>query len=147
MKGFNKCNQMSQNYKCFTYIFFLFSVNITRDGIIDDVISHIRGGTQKYAYELKEKLLKGPETVDMTDFVNWATSLNDAPVLINQKVRNVYFQIGDFYIFSLNVTVGSNEQLTSSEGDVSIPMHSYLIPGKKQDREERHGLWDHTNPD
>lgn len=78
---------------------FLFPVNITSDGLIDDVISLIRGGTQKYAYELKEKLLKGVKKVDLTDFVNWATSLNDAPVLISKKVRNAYSQTVDFKIF------------------------------------------------
>lgn len=137
---------MSQDYKCFIYILFFFSVNMSRDGIIDNVISLIRGGTPKYAYELKEKLLKGAKTVDVTDFVNWATSLSDAPVLVNQKVRHVYCQIEDFYIFLLNVTVGSDEQLTSSERDVRIPTHSSLIPRKKQDREERCDSCHHTNP-
>ncbi|VCW70613.1 unnamed protein product, partial [Gulo gulo] len=35
-------------------------------------------------------LLKGAKTVDVTDFVNWATSLSDAPVLVNQKLSPIH---------------------------------------------------------
>ncbi|XP_055968179.1 complement component C9 [Sorex fumeus] len=63
--------------------------NVSDGHYIDDVISLIRGGTSKYTIELKEKLLRA-KAIDVTDFVNWATSLSDAPVLINQQLSPIY---------------------------------------------------------
>nr|XP_013008365.1 complement component C9 [Cavia porcellus] len=66
------------------------TVKVSRDQLIDDVISFVRGGSHEYAAQFKAKLLKGSKTIDVTDFVKWASSLSQAPVLINQKVSSVY---------------------------------------------------------
>ncbi|XP_068952086.1 complement component C9 [Petaurus breviceps papuanus] len=62
--------------------------NKNRKHIIEDVISLIDGGTREYATQLKEKLLREP-AINVTDFLNWSSSLEKAPVVINQKLSPI----------------------------------------------------------
>ncbi|XP_051826989.1 complement component C9 [Antechinus flavipes] len=57
--------------------------------VIEDIISLIEGGTREYATQLKEKLFRGPQAVNVTDFFSWSSSLEKAPVLINQKLSPI----------------------------------------------------------
>nr|XP_044988827.1 complement component C9 [Jaculus jaculus] len=66
------------------------TVNITRGNLIDDVISLVRGGTLQSVLQMREKVLKGSQVIDVTDFVKWASSLHDAPVLISQKLSPIH---------------------------------------------------------
>ncbi|KAM4708487.1 complement component C9 [Discoglossus pictus] len=60
-----------------------------KSDVIDKIVSFVEGGTVAYAAQLDEKLAKKVE-VDTEDFVKWATSLSEAPVLIKQKPTAIY---------------------------------------------------------
>ncbi|XP_065717668.1 complement component C9 [Patagioenas fasciata] len=73
------------------------------DAIIDDVISFVDGGKIDFSIKIKEMLLRGSKMVDIEDYIQWAKSLVDAPVVIQQrpspihtlvpvKMRNAYLK-------------------------------------------------------
>ncbi|NXK54597.1 CO9 protein, partial [Chauna torquata] len=73
------------------------------DAIIDDVISLVDGGKVDFSVKIKEMLLQRSRMVDIEDYIQWAKSLVDAPVVIQQrpspihalvpvKIRNAYLK-------------------------------------------------------
>ncbi|XP_053304081.1 complement component C9-like [Spea bombifrons] len=62
--------------------------NPIKKSVITDVISFVEGGTVQAAILLDEKQKK--QDVDVEDFVNWASSIVDAPVVIKQKPAPIY---------------------------------------------------------
>ncbi|XP_074994553.1 complement component C9 isoform X2 [Calonectris borealis] len=73
------------------------------DAVIDDVISLVDGGKIDFSVKIKEMLLRGYKMVDVEDYIQWAKSLVDAPVVIQQrpspihtlvpvKMRNAYLK-------------------------------------------------------
>ncbi|KAK4815385.1 hypothetical protein QYF61_001373 [Mycteria americana] len=56
------------------------------DAVIDDVISLVEGGKIDFSVKIKEMLLRGSKIVDVDDYTEWAKSLVDAPVVIEQRV-------------------------------------------------------------
>ncbi|XP_067401663.1 complement component C9 [Emydura macquarii macquarii] len=61
--------------------------NYTHDdnAVIDDIISLVDGGKIDFSVKIKEMLLRDAKVVDVEDYVQWAASLIDAPVLIQQR--------------------------------------------------------------
>ncbi|NWY49984.1 CO9 protein, partial [Chionis minor] len=63
---------------------------LTDDAVIDDVISLVDGGQIDFSVKIKEMLLRGAKMVDVEDYVQWAKSLVDAPVVIQQRPSPIY---------------------------------------------------------
>uniref|UniRef100_A0A8C3K3X8 Complement component C9 n=1 Tax=Calidris pygmaea TaxID=425635 RepID=A0A8C3K3X8_9CHAR len=87
----------------FQPLFFLSAAELKDDAVIDDVISLVDGGTIDFSVKIKEMLLRGNKMVNVEDYIHWAKSLVDAPVVIQQrpspihtlvpvKMRNAYLK-------------------------------------------------------
>ncbi|NXV81332.1 CO9 protein, partial [Atlantisia rogersi] len=94
-----KCASIHVKENC-KYILIL---HFKDDAIIDDVISLVDGGKIDFSVKIKEMLLRGAKMVDVEDYIEWAKSLVDAPVVIQQrpspihtlvpvKMRNAYLK-------------------------------------------------------
>ncbi|NXW52336.1 CO9 protein, partial [Nyctiprogne leucopyga] len=94
-----KCKKILVKDNC-KYILIL---QVKDDAIIDDVISLVDGGKIDFSVKIKEMLLRGSRMVDIEDYIQWAKSLVDAPVVIQQrpspihtlvpvKMRNAYLK-------------------------------------------------------
>ncbi|XP_018409888.1 PREDICTED: complement component C9 [Nanorana parkeri] len=60
-----------------------------KSGIIDKIISFVEGGTPAFAAKLNAKL-QHDEKIDIDDFVAWAASLGDNPVVLKPKTSPIY---------------------------------------------------------
>ncbi|CAM5113250.1 unnamed protein product [Eretmochelys imbricata] len=60
------------------------------DAVIDDIISLVEGGKIDFSVKIKEMLLRNAKVVDVEDYIQWANSLIDAPVVIQQKPSPIY---------------------------------------------------------
>ncbi|KAM6188185.1 LOW QUALITY PROTEIN: complement component C9-like [Sarcoramphus papa] len=56
----------------------------------DAVISLVDGGKIDFSVKIKEMLLQGSKMVDIEDYIQWAKSFLDAPVVIQQRPSLIY---------------------------------------------------------
>ncbi|XP_010131608.1 PREDICTED: complement component C9 [Buceros rhinoceros silvestris] len=60
------------------------------DAVIEDVLSLVDGGQIDFSVKIKEMLLRGSKVVDIEDYIQWAKSLVDAPVVIQQRPSPIH---------------------------------------------------------
>ncbi|NWS12184.1 CO9 protein, partial [Pachyramphus minor] len=77
-----KCEKIHVKDKC--------KSQLNDDAVIDDVLSLVEGGKIDFSLKIKEMLLRGSETVDIEDYIQWAKSLVDAPVVIQQRPSPIH---------------------------------------------------------
>ncbi|NXX82032.1 CO9 protein, partial [Urocolius indicus] len=100
-----KCEKIhvKDNYFLPHPLAFLSAAEFKDDAVIDDVISLVDGGKIDFSVKIKEMLLRGSKMIDVEDYIQWAKSLVDAPVVIQQrpspihalvpvKMRNAYLK-------------------------------------------------------
>ncbi|XP_066195941.1 complement component C9 [Sylvia atricapilla] len=86
------------------------------DAIIDDVLSLVEGGTVDFSVKIKEMLLRGSKAVDVEDYVQWAKSLVDAPVVIQQRLSPIHtlvpVKMRDAYLKKQNLERAIEDYIT-----------------------------------
>ncbi|KAG8456685.1 hypothetical protein GDO86_002463 [Hymenochirus boettgeri] len=89
--------------------------NKEQKAVVEDIVSLIEGGTVEFNTALKEKLsLKNP-SADVNDYVQWASSLKDSPVVIKHKPTPIYTlipnELKDSYLKKRNIERAIEEYL------------------------------------
>ncbi|KAM8792970.1 complement component C9-like [Eudromia elegans] len=86
------------------------------DAVIDDVISLVDGGKIDFSVKIKEMLLRGVKTVNIEDYIEWAKSLVDAPVVIQQRPSPIYtlvpVKMRDAYVKKQNLERAVEDYIT-----------------------------------
>ncbi|NWQ71283.1 CO9 protein, partial [Neopipo cinnamomea] len=77
--GGEKCEKIHLKEKC-KYV-----PEYNDEAVIDDVLSLVEGGKIDFSVKIEEMLLRRSKTVDVEDYIQWAKSLVDAPVVIQQR--------------------------------------------------------------
>uniref|UniRef100_A0A7M4FFJ4 Complement component C9 n=1 Tax=Crocodylus porosus TaxID=8502 RepID=A0A7M4FFJ4_CROPO len=67
-----------------------YQLKIKDSKLIDDVLSFVDGGKIDFSVKIKEMLLRGAHVVDIQDYVQWASSLVDVPVVIQQRPSPIH---------------------------------------------------------
>ncbi|NXD09077.1 CO9 protein, partial [Nothocercus nigrocapillus] len=114
----NKCQKIKVRDKCnFPFpLCFLSTAQYKDDAIIDDVISLVDGGKIDFSVKIKEMLLRGVKTVNIEDYIEWAKSLVDAPVVIQQRPSPIYtlvpVKMRDAYVKKQNLERAIEDYIT-----------------------------------
>uniref|UniRef100_A0A8C6YQA6 Complement component C9 n=1 Tax=Nothoprocta perdicaria TaxID=30464 RepID=A0A8C6YQA6_NOTPE len=100
----------------FSPLCFLSTATYKDDAVIDDVISLVDGGKIDFAVKIKEMLLRGVKTVNIEDYVEWAKSLVDAPVVIQQRPFPIHalvpVKMRDAYVKKQNLERAIEDYIT-----------------------------------
>ncbi|NWI17392.1 CO9 protein, partial [Crypturellus soui] len=119
----NKCQKIKVRDKCKYILTFCLKKDNTvipsqykDDAVIDDVISLVDGGKIDFSVKIKEMLLRGVKTVNIEDYIEWAKSLVDAPVVIQQRPSPIYtlvpVKMRDAYVKKQNLERAIEDYIT-----------------------------------
>ncbi|XP_032942132.1 complement component C9 [Catharus ustulatus] len=89
---------------------------INDNAVIDDVLSLVEGGQIDFSVKIKEMLLRESKAVDVEDYIQWAKSLVDAPVVIQQRPSPIHtlvpVKMRDAYLKKQNLERAIEDYIT-----------------------------------
>ncbi|NWZ05330.1 CO9 protein, partial [Agelaius phoeniceus] len=89
---------------------------VNDNAVIDDVLSLVEGGKIDFSVKIKEMLLRGAKAVDVEDYIEWAKSLVDAPVVIQQRPSPIHtlvpVKMRDAYLKKQNLERAIDDYIT-----------------------------------
>ncbi|NXD45493.1 CO9 protein, partial [Copsychus sechellarum] len=97
-------------------LFFFSAAEMNDNAVIDDVLSLVEGGQIDFSVKIKEMLLRGSKAVDVEDYIQWAKSLVDAPVVIQQRPSPIHtlvpVKMRDAYLKKQNLERAIEDYIT-----------------------------------